>query len=118
MLDPVYIYLLHISNLYFPIAILPDKPTNIAVTNITSRSAKISWLDPKNQGRYGLSNFWIALKKDNSLILIIVTGKVNEYEIDNLTPFTTYEISVAAGNGYGSGEETITSVLTSEESEW
>ena len=46
-----------------------------------------------------------------------MTGKVNEYEIDNLTPFTTYEISVAAGNGYGLGEETITSVLTSEEGE-
>ena len=102
----------------FPPAILPDKPTNITITNIASRSAKISWLDPKNQGTYGISNFWIGLKKYNSLNLIIVTGEVNEYKIDNLTPHTTYEISIAAGNGYGSGGKTITSVLTSEEGAW
>ncbi len=102
----------------FPLDILPDKPTNVTVTNITSRGAKIFWLDPKNRGKYDLLSFWIGLKKDNSLILTIVTGKVNEYEIDNLTPFTTYEISVAAGNGYGLGENTITSFLTSEEGEW
>jgi hypothetical protein len=40
---------------------------------------------------------------------------VNEYEIDNLTPHTTYEISVAAGNYKGFSEGTITTFLTSEE---
>ena len=39
---------------------------------------------------------------------------MNEYKINNLTPYTTYEISVAAGNNYGFGEESITSFLTSE----
>jgi hypothetical protein len=42
---------------------------------------------------------------------------VNKYEINNLTPYTTYEISVAAGNYYGFGEESNTSFLTSEEGE-
>ena len=43
---------------------------------------------------------------------------MNEYEINNLTPYTTYEISVAAGNYYyGFGEESNTSFLTSEEGE-
>ena len=96
---------------------LPDKPTNLTVTNITSKSAEISWLDPENHGVYSLSRFWIELKKENSLILNITTGKVNEYEINNLTPYTTYKISVAAGNDHGFGEETITSFLTSEEGE-
>jgi hypothetical protein len=41
---------------------------------------------------------------------------VNEYEINNLTPDTTYEISVTAETDYyGFGEESITSFLTSEE---
>ena len=102
----------------FLIAMLPDKPTNLTVTNITSRSAEISWLDPKNLGRFGVSRFWIQLKKENSLILNITTGKVNEYEINNLTPDTTYEISVAAGTDYyGFGEKSSTSFLTSEEGE-
>ncbi len=103
----------------FPLGLVPDKPINLTVTNITSRSAEISWLDPKDQGRYGISRFWIKLKKENSQIISITTTvKVNAYEINNLTSYTTYEISVAAGNRYGFGEETITSLLTSEEGEW
>ncbi len=95
---------------------LPGKPTNLTVTNITSRSADVSWLDPKRRGRYDyISRFWIKLKKENSVILSNTTGKVNEYEINNLTPYTTYEISVAAGNYRGFGEETTASFLTSEE---
>ncbi len=78
-----------------------------------STSAEISWLDPKNRGRNGLSRFLIKLRKESALILNVTTGKVNEYEIDNLTPYITYEISVAAGNRYGFGEETVTSFLTS-----
>ncbi len=101
----------------FPIGITPDKPTNLTVTNITSRSAEVSWLDPKDQGRHGISHFSIKLKKENSQILSITTGKVNEYELNNLTSYTTYEISVAARSYYGLGEETTTSFRTSEEGE-
>ena len=100
----------------FLIDIVPaDKPTNLTVTNITSRSAEISWQDPEYHGRYGFSRFWIELKKENSLILNITTGKVNEYEINYLTPYTTYKISVAAGNDYGFGEESNTSFSTTSE---
>ncbi|CAB4035237.1 T9SS type A sorting domain-containing, partial [Paramuricea clavata] len=92
-----------------------DKPTNIAVANITSRSAVISWLDPKNHGRYGLLRFRIKLKKNVVIRSLTTRQKVNEYKIDNLTPHTTYEISVAAGNYKGYSEGTITTFLTSEE---
>ena len=94
-------------------------PINLTVTNIKSRSAEISWQDPEDHERFGVSRFWIKLKKENSLILNITTGKVNKYEINNLTPDTTYEISVAAEtDDYGFGEESITSFLTSEEGEF
>ena len=76
----------------------------------------MSWLDPKDRG-YGISRFSIKLNKENSQILSITTGKVNKYKIINLTSYNTYEISVAAGNSYGIGEETLTSFLTSEEGE-
>ena len=42
-------------------------------------------------------------------------GKVNEYKLYNPTSYTTYEISVAAGNRYGFGEESVISFFTSEE---
>ncbi len=97
---------------------MPDKPTNLTVTNITSSSADVCWLDPKARGRYDrISRFRIKVKKENSQIQSITTGKVNEYELNNLTPYTTYEISVAAGNYRGFGEETTTSFRTSEEGE-
>ena len=98
---------------------VPDIPRNLIVANITSKSAVISWLDPKREKytRHGHSRFVIKLKKGNVLIRSITTVKVNEYIIKNLTSYTTYEISVAAGNGYGFGEESVTSFLTSEEGE-
>ncbi len=103
--------------LYSPLAVIPGRPRNLKVTNITSRSAEISWLYPYN---LRLSNFWIKLKKQNSLILNVVTTEtVNKYEIRNLTSYTTYEISVAAGNECGFSEEAITSFSTaSEEGEY
>ena len=58
------------------------------------------------------------MKKENSLILNTTTDKVNKYKLDNLTPYTIYEISVAAGNQNGFSEATITSFLTSEDGEY
>ena len=118
MFSPLFIKYFKIILVLFYIGLVPDKPTNLTVTNITSRSADVSWLDPKRRGEYDrFSRFWIKLKKENSEILSITTGKVNGYEINNLTSYTRYEISVAAGNSNGFGEETITSFLTSEEGE-
>ena len=102
---------------FFPLALLPDQPTNLTVTNITSRSAEVSWIDPVNTGNGGLSRFWIKLKKDNSLIGNITKGKVNKYTLNNLSPYTTYEVFLAVGNKDGFGEETTSSFLTSEEGE-
>jgi hypothetical protein len=98
----------------FFLARFPDKPTNLKVTNIKSRSADISWVDPENTGDGDLTGFWI---RGNSSILNKVTNKVNKYKFDNLTPYTTYEISVAAGNKHGYSEGTITSFSTTEEGE-
>jgi hypothetical protein len=42
---------------------------------------------------------------------------VNKFKLENLTPYTTYEISVAVQNKHGFGEEIITSLITSEEGE-
>ena len=80
-----------------------------------SRRAEISWQDPNNTGDGDLTRFWIKLKKDNSLFQNITTDKVNKYKVDNLTPYTSYDISVAAGNKHGFGEETQTSFRTTEE---
>ena len=107
---------MNILHLNFPLtlALLPDQPTNLTVTNIRSTIAEITWIDPVNTGDGGLTRFRIILKKDNSLIQRISTNKHNEWLLNGLVPNTKYEISVAAGNKHGFGEETITSFLASE----
>ena len=84
-------------------------------------SAVISWLDPEYTWfifyNIDFSGFFIRLKKENTLILNVTAGRVNQYELNNLTPYTTYEISVAAWNHYGFGEEIVASFFTSEEGE-
>ena len=103
----------------FPfLGLIPDKPRKLNVTNITSRTAVISWLDPENQRTYVyFSRFFIKVKRENALIWGIATGKVNEFKLNNLIPNTNYKISVSAGNRYRFGEESVTSFLTSEEGE-
>ena len=90
------------------------------MTNITSTSAEISWKHPQNTGGYEdnpavLTAYLIELKKDNSLIRNFTTENVITYKLVNLTLYTTYEISLAAGNIYGFGEESIVLFITSEE---
>ena len=81
-----------------------------------SRNAEISWQDPQNTGDGNLTGFWIQVKKGNFLVQNITTSyKVNKYEANNLMPYTTYEISVAARNKNGIGEESIISFMTAEE---
>ena len=96
-------------------AVFPDKPTNLTVISITSRSVEISWVSPKNRGYYGFSNVLIELKKDSSPILSFTTGIVNHYKIRDLSPHTTYEISVTGGNYKGFENAAIAFILTSEE---
>jgi hypothetical protein len=54
------------------------------------------------------------MKKEKSLILNKFTDKIR-YKLDNLIPYTTYEMSVVAGNEHGFSKWTITSFITSEE---
>ena len=116
MFDPFF------TIIYCTIDLANDKPRNLTVANITSRSAEISWLKPKNHGRYYRYYFRITLEeKGKSIRLSKGTrpSKVNKYKLDNLIPFTTYEIYVATimsylgGRGYS--EESITSFVTLEE---
>ena len=106
----------HIEFSSLSLALLPDQPINLTVTNIRSRSAEISWVDPVNTGDGSLTRFKIKLKKENSFIKNINTDETGKkYKLEDLTPHTTYEISVAVGNRHNFGEETHTSLLTTEE---
>ena len=123
-----------IAYYFVSVGLTPDKPQGLTVTNITSRSAAISWLEARRdyhilryffrrhryrfKGRYDdfrISGFLIQLKKNRTLVQNITTGKVNEYKLYKLAPHSWYEVSIAAGNHYGFGEFILASFLTFEE---
>lgn len=100
----------------------PGKPINLTVTKITSTSAEISWLDPSNQGAYGLSIFSIKIKSESNLqrkskTVPNTVKAVNRYEINDLASNTTYEVSVSAGDYYGFGEPISVGFVTANEGE-
>ena len=107
--------LILLNRMIFFKALLPNKTTNLSVTNVKSRSVEIRWKGPQNEGDGGLERFLIKLTKDNSLIWSKTTGIQDTYTLYNLSPGTTYEISVAAGNKHGFGDKTIISFTTLEE---
>jgi hypothetical protein len=80
-----------------------------------SRNAEISWQDPNNTGEGNLTGFSIQVMTGDDEILNITTYKINKYSINNLTPHTSYNIVVAAGNKHGFGEEVQTTLTTTEE---
>lgn len=59
----------------------------------------------------------LNLRKITPFFQNTTTDKVDKYTLNNLTPFTEYEISVASENKHGFSEETKTSFSTLEEGE-
>ncbi len=99
--------------LLFLVGLVPDKLPKPTITQITPRSAEIYW---KYKSYYPPQSNWIKLEKNNTLLRTIKTVRTS-YKITSLTPYTTYEISVAAENDYGLGQETFTLFSTAEEGE-
>ena len=98
---------------FFFLALFQDEPRNLTVTNIKSRSADISWIEPETKGD-GFKEFLVKLKKNSSLIWNTTTTMKN-YTLDNLTPSTTYAITVAAKNKHNFSKEINASFTTCEE---
>ncbi|XP_028417483.1 uncharacterized protein LOC114541876 [Dendronephthya gigantea] len=97
-------------------AVLPGTPRNLTLTDITSRSADVSWLESEHPAHTLRIRYLIKVITDNSVILNVTTDRnVYRYKIDHLTPYTVYEISISARNYYGFGVAASTSFLTSEE---
>ena len=75
---------------------------------IKSSSAELSWSDPVIETNEWVYQVRIKLKRNNELVndqKSRYTGE-NKYLLNDLTPFTKYEVSVAFENVNGFGEST------------
>ena len=89
-------------------SILPGRPYNLTFGKITPRSAELLWSDPVIDTTERVYQVWIKLKRDNELVNDLKSSYAakNKYLINDLAPFTKYEVSVAFKNRNGFGKST------------
>ena len=81
----------------------------MTLVKISSSSVTFSWNSPIiDRFEKPILYYYIKIQKRFSGFLVLNinhTNKINEKEVQGLLPYTEYEISIAAGNVYGFGEE-------------
>ena len=95
-------------SLYFS-ELLPGQVKILPFVKLTSSSVTFSWNPPIiDRFEKPILYYYIKIQKKISRFLVLNinhTNKINEKEVQGLSPYTEYEISIAAGNVYGIGEE-------------
>lgn len=94
-------------------------PQNISATEVSSRSATLSWSPPLPENQNGIiTNYIINASIVPSRETFQLISESTVLEIDTLIPHTTYDILIAASTSVGSGPFSTEFVLhTSEDSE-
>ena len=97
----------------------PQEPSDLTLTDITSSSVVLSWKSPANLGEKPVSNFRIKVKRTGTILVLNIDIKSSKdsMKVQNLSPYTKYEISIAAGNSRGFGNEATVSFTTAEAGE-
>ena len=104
--------------LCFFLELLPDQVKQLTLVKITSSSVTFSWNPPTiDRFEKDISYYHIKIQKMISRFLVLNinhTNKINEKEVQGLSPYTEYELSIAAGNVYGIGEEKTVTITSGE----
>ncbi|KAK8756136.1 hypothetical protein V5799_001156 [Amblyomma americanum] len=98
----------------------PDAPSNLVLTNYTSRTASLHWQAPFD-GNSEILKYKVQYKLESELLSGFsyetpVSPSSTSATLTNLQPVSTYEIRVVAENAFGtSAPSNITVVTTKEE---
>ncbi len=80
------------------------KPNNVAVTNITSTTATLSWeLIPQNEETYGNIHGYKVTVRLGSLVNTTTVTQMTSMDIRNISSNSTYCFHVTAFNDFGDG---------------
>lgn len=97
---------------------VPDAPTSVSVTPISSTQAELSWIAPSNNGGSTITDYIIQYSTDNSNWSLFTDGVSTSTTtvVIDLTQSTLYYFRVAATNAQGnSSYSSSTSTTTLEE---
>ena len=101
------VHLLTHSTYTPPLVTEPSAPRDLMLVERTNVSLFITWSSPESNGGSTIIDY--RVRTENQRTFEIVTqmglGVVNEYNITDLDPLTTYNVFVAAINSIGRGDE-------------
>lgn len=98
----------------FAVAALPSPPIDVKVSDVTSTSVKLSWSHPNPDDiqYYTISHKPRSASQSPGVISGVVTMY---YTIRPLSPYTQYEFTISAVNGFGHGPPSPPIVATTGE---
>ena len=79
----------------------PDSPTITNVTVVSSHSVFISW-NALFDGHSNITHFILQIANGTDRLKIAILDR--SYTVENLSPYTKYELQVMAVNKIGEGE--------------
>lgn len=87
----------------------PSAPVNFTATVLSSTGIRLSWGQPTDDGGTPLTNYVITYHSNAEDHVIINTNGVQlTRQLDNLAPFTAYQLQVSAANLVGIGPASVT----------
>ena len=91
------------------LTVRPTAPLNVMATNITSTSIHLSWEQPRYDGGARVNNYIITYHSNAEDYVTISTNNTElTRQLDDLAPFTAYQIQVSAENVVGIGPASAT----------
>lgn len=92
-------------------------PLNVTIESVLSRSLSISWQPPADKDRNGIiTQYTISYLNLEEVDTYIINTTEIENTVTDLTPFTTYEVKVAAHTSAGRGPFSVVQTLQTQES--
>ena len=87
----------------------PSAPVNFNATVLSSTSIRLSWGQPSDDGDSPLTNYIITYHSNAEDYVIINTNSLQlTRQLDDLVPFTAYQLQVSAENLVGIGPASVT----------
>ena len=90
--------------MHIPI-VRPTAPVHVTVANVSSTSVQLLWQQPLDDGGAPLTNYLITYHSSAEDHMTISTNnaEVTSVQLDDLAPYTAYQIQVSAENLVGIG---------------
>ena len=87
----------------------PTAPVNVIATVLSATSVNLSWDRPMNDGGTPLTNYIITYHSNAEDHMIVNTNNVQlTRQLDDLAPFTAYQLQVSAENIVGISPASVT----------